>query len=335
MRILRTELARFASRPAIRIMMVLLLLVVGLAIGGVAYSARPPSAADRAAAEEFVAAQRRDCERAQQEQGNASGTSTAPSQAVPDQQDQDAKALGCDQLPTAADLLKPPFVFADGLKGWLIPLGVLLMITFFLIGATFGGAEWNSGAIVAQLVAEPRRLRVLAGKLGGLVLAQLVAGLIILALWVGGYYLVGATLGSIGSLTTSLLTSAGLTAARSLGLGLLAGVGAFAVAHTLRSTGGTLGVAFAYGVVGEFALRAVGAVFPALQMGRWLLGTHLAGWLNYGIALYLPPAECSPGQDCVAARLSIPFWQSALYLGILGVVAVGMAAVVFRRRDVT
>jgi ABC-2 type transport system permease protein len=83
----------------------------------------------------------------------------------------------------------------------------------------------------------------------------------------------------------------------------------------------------------------VEAVFgQALQGARpWLLQLNITSWLQHD-AKYFVEACKTDAQGvytCQGVEKVLTFGHSSAYLGLLIVMAVGMAALVFRRRDVS
>ncbi len=216
----------------------------------------------------------------------------------------------------------PPFTFhltqlldivegAD-VKGTAMPLVILS----FLLGASFAGADWQSGAMPTLLGWEPRRLRVLAAKvvvpaavmLCGVLAAQVILG----AALAPAAVLKGTTEGAD---PTWLVTLAGAAARVGL-LSVLAAVVGSSLAMIGRSTAAALSFALLYGLV-ELFIR--GFENPAWQ--RWLIGE------NAGVFVTLrQPTQSHPGFSPAVALILLIVYTGAI---------LSFSGVTLLRRDVT
>ena len=123
------------------------------------------------------------------------------------------------------------------------------------------------------------------------------------------------------------------------GLGLLpialavaAALAGAAMGVLFRHTAAVLGITVGYLVLIEGVFR------QALQGAQpWLLSLNFQAWLQHG-AKYYPLVCKTDGQgnySCQSVEKLLTFAHSSAYLGILVVLIVGLAALVFRRRDVS
>jgi ABC-2 type transport system permease protein len=174
------------------------------------------------------------------------------------------------------------------------------------------GTEYSNGTLRNLLVRQPARLRLLAGKL--LALGSLVAA--------GALLACGAALASAllllpahGISASAWFTSAGvsslLATAGNLVLATLAwGALGAALALVLRSTPAAIAIGLAYVLVAENLLAAA-----------WSGGDQwLPGQLLYALAK--------------GGTTSVAYARALLLVGLYVAVAVGAAAILFRRRDV-
>ncbi|MFC3504875.1 hypothetical protein ACFOOK_28450 [Micromonospora krabiensis] len=69
------------------------------------------------------------------------------------------------------------------------------MLFGFLVGASYIGADLNSGGVVNLLLWRPRRLAVLGAKLGTLLGSVLVLSLLASAAYLGTFWVIGQTAG--------------------------------------------------------------------------------------------------------------------------------------------
>lgn len=201
---------------------------------------------------------------------------------------------------------------ADIFMGTSVPL-IILGLAF---GASFIGAEWHHGTITTMLTWEPRRVRVMVGK----VIAAMVSVFVFvvamqsvlgLALWP-----VAAAVGSTAGADVAWLADTALVVARGAVIAGLAAAMGFAVASMARNTTTALIVGFVYFAVGEAVLRALR---PGWQ--RWLIGD------NAGAFVTADPAS-------IFGR---PYSVLSAFL-IVAAYALGLTAAatgLFRARDVT
>lgn len=173
------------------------------------------------------------------------------------------------------------------------------VILGFLLGATFVGAEWQSGTMTTVLGWEPGRLRVLAAKTG-------IAATVVVVGVVAGQIVLGSALspaavfkGTVeGANAVWLLDVAG-AAARVAVVSALAAVAGVSLAMIGRNTAAALGAGFVYALV-EVFIR--GFDNPAWQ--RWLVGEN-AGIFVTGRAPAPPSPEFSPSIALVLLVVSI------------------------------
>ena len=146
----------------------------------------------------------------------------------------------------------------------------------FLIGATWIGAEWSSRSLVALLFWEPRRLRVAGAKIGVLIGASALLGVVAQAAWLAMAGILNATAGDGGRLPGSFWSTLFALQGRSVLLTVLASLVGFGLANLTRNTGAALGAGFVYFAILETAVRALR---PTWQ--PWLLS-------NNAVALMYP-----------------------------------------------
>ncbi|HYN75745.1 MAG TPA: ABC transporter permease subunit [Candidatus Limnocylindria bacterium] len=240
----------------------------------------------------------------------------------------------CGPETTAADygdpmsyLPKEPFVADTQIPAGAAGIGFAVAVVMFLVGATWIGAEWSTRSMMALLFWEPRRLKVMAVKIGVLIAAVLLVAAAIQLLWLGAGFLLGATKGGTDLSPTfwsDLLAQQG----RVLALTTLSAVGGFALANLIRNTGAALGIGFVYFAVLETAVRVLK---PAWQ--EWLITDNSLALITKGgweIPLY---DQSSPFGEPRIIELSN--LHGALVLtGAVGVVLI-LGVWSFRRRDLT
>lgn len=233
--------------------------------------------------------------------------------------------------PTIDQFGKPRMVFADTMPELLLGSSYLLVFAAFLIGASFVGAEFSTGAIGNWLTFEPRRLRVYGSKLLAAAIGFVPVAIGVLAIMLLGVYLIVAQLGDTSSTTGKVwgdLTATGGRAVLLIAMGAaLGGV----VGLLLRHTAAAIGVAMGYLVLVE-------GVFASFlnKAQPWLIKLNFDAFVRHDTTYYLN--ECSTGDDgnymCNSIEKTLSFEHGAWYLGILTVALVLLGGAVFYRRDV-
>lgn len=325
MRLLRVELRRLSARRLLRVMVLVALVAVAVTLGKVAYDSHPPNAAQLAQAEQLAAEQRRQnppIAQQVQECENAKAGSNGPPK--------DYDCAANIHAPRASDFVQDrTFRFRDAAPSALGGFSVILALVGFLVGASFVGAEWSAGTMGSLLTWEPRRLRVLAAKGLALAIGLSVVGVVLLGSFLAGAYGVAEWRGSTAGATSGFLMATLLTVSRGVALGVGAALGGFAVAGTLRSTSAALGLGFAYFVGAEIVLRNAWKGSPA-----WLLTSNVGAWLIRDF--HIDTFKCPPqGGDCTQLTTRLSHTHGALVLLGLTALVLAIAAVTFRRRDVS
>lgn len=200
----------------------------------------------------------------------------------------------------------------------LHPLGTLLIITGFMVGASAIGADWHAGFFPTLLTWEGRRHRVYAAKLLAVVGTVFVA----VAAWQFVLTLALAAVATARDATDAtgsawLLTTSGLGLRLATTAAAAAAFGA-ALAFLGRGTAAALGGGLSYVLVLETVL---GSTFGSLR--PWLA-------LDNATVFVTGRFEGGPGGDVPGRTVSAAAAILAVYLAV--VLAAG--ALTFRRRDV-
>ncbi|MDG4822487.1 ABC transporter permease subunit [Asanoa sp. WMMD1127] len=334
----KAEVRRLFKRRVTRIFLILTL--VGLAIFPIVFtvSSQRTGPSQRAAAE---AQAQREFERAsadyqqmvrQCESEKAAGATDVDERYGPN--------CGADYGPRpeyfeAANYLPFEFTFRDEFEPSLYVFAAILAMVAFVIGASFVGAEWNSGGMTNLLLWRPRRIPVLVTKLGVLLGSILGVFVVLGALWTAAFWAIGRFDGQLGKLTSGVWQSFALTGARGVGAVLLAATLGFCLASIGRHTAMALGVGIGVVVVSEIGLRIAFELTQVRFGDRYILSSYLAAWFSKSLTLYdyrscdFVQGQCNPGE------LVVTWQQAGVLFAVVLVVAVFGALWSIRRRDVT
>lgn len=235
--------------------------------------------------------------------------------------------------PSVADL-RPGFdrrfrysqTMPNATRGVAVPLFLLS----FVVGASFVGAEWGTGAMATLLTWEPRRARVMTAKVVACtaVAAAAVAGT--LALLTVVHLPAGAFRGTLANTTARWwLTQTGIWA-RGAGVAAFGSALGIGLAMLVRNTAGAIGVGFVYGVFLDPLLGTVGHA----RYRPWLLQHNLPRLLGFPVEVARPVQTEGPGVTLtteVVASVARPVVLLSIYAAVILLAA--FAA--FRTRDVT
>ncbi|KXK61519.1 hypothetical protein AWW66_13085 [Micromonospora rosaria] len=333
MRLVRAELERLGSRRFVQLMLVLLVLAFGVTAATTLASSHRPSAAEVQNARAEAARQIRALE---QEYDRC--VAARQGRVTPDEFGMDQYPTSCadldpgriERLPVTTDYLSGVFVFANEAKGLLYFLIAFLVLFGFLVGASYIGADLNSGGVVNLLLWRPRRLTVLAAKLGTLLGAVLVVSVAASLLYLGAFWLIAQVAGLPGTLDGDFWQALAALHARGLVLvGLAAALG-FALATLGRHTAAALGTVAAYAVVWELGARLVMEIVGVRRVDQWMLSSHIGAWLTGRIELW-DPALCD-ANGCRGMYV-LTSGSALLVLGGLTGALCLAAFATFRRRD--
>lgn len=328
MRLTKVELRRLFSRRLTTIALLGALVITGLMLFGAYQGAKPLSSAELTS------------QRAQFDQAHKDWLANGDQQvadcmnAQAEAQKTDPKAnFSCNQMePRWENWGKQPLKFNEMMPNTLLGGSYLLAFVGFVVGAGFVSAEFSSGSMANWLTFEPRRTRVYASKLTAAGLGLIPAAVALLGLLTAGAWLIVGHFGSTADTTAKVWGDLGETGARSVALALAATVTGSAIGVLVRRTAAVLGIAFGYLVLVEGVFR------QQLQGAQtWFLQLNVNGWLEHGTTYYTEKCT-TDGQgnySCTGVENVLSFGHSSAYLGLLIVFVVGLAALVFRRRDVS
>ncbi len=323
MRLFRVEVRRLLSRRLFRMMVLLSFLALVFTIAETSYNSRGPTAAEQAKAEKLAS-------QAAQQHPLAELIKKCEQQKAAGKRAKGVECKAATHEPRAKDFVPDgTFHFVRQMPNRIVGFGVILAILGFVVGASFLGADWSAGTLAGLLIWEPRRLRVLAAKAADLVVVLAMASVLVMAATVAAHYGIAVARGDGSGATEGQLISTGFAALRGVGLGVGAGLIGFALAGSLRHTSAALGLAFAYFVGAELALRQLWK-----GSAPWLLTSNVGAWLLKGFRITLA-TSCGADGTCVSKQSQVSFVHGAVYLGVLVLMTLAICFLTFRRRDVT
>jgi hypothetical protein len=318
--LVRAELARLVTRRFTQVMVVLLLAAFGVTLATTMSSTHRPTDAEVAQAEGRAETERASMRRIQ-DQCERAQRPDAPFDLKVRFEHVNCGDFDPDEVRTEI-FLPGVFSFTGSIRDLVMFLSAFLALFGFLVGASFVGAELTSGGMTNLLLWRPRRLQVLAAKLGTLLAG--VTGLAVVAtlLFLGTFWALAEVAGLPGEQTGQFWGDLAAVCLRGIGLALVAASIGFAVATVGRHTSAAVGVLAGYAVVWEIGARVVMEIVQTEQPERWMLSSYLAAWMNGRLDLTI-------GDDPDVLR----WWHAGLlFAGLLGVI-VGGAFAQFRRRD--
>lgn len=327
MRLLRVELTRFRSRRVSQLAVLGILGVLLVMIYGSWRTSVPLSEAEIAQIQASYDDYAKDWE-ANKDQIIAD----CQAQEIADQEIDPGADYNCEQggPGNIEDWMYGPASFAEK-SAWLLPdIGLLVVFGAFAMGVSFIAAEFSSGAIGNWLTFEPRRGRVFGTKVGASGIAVIPMAVVACAIAVGGTYVAYSLNDNLGIMTDEgwkfVAESGGRLTLVTVAFAML-GV---AVGTIVRHTAAAIGIIVGYVIVVE---GLVGSLFEGVR--PWLLQLNLSAVLSDGAQYGTEVCEAGPtGQSCQWIEKTVSLGQGAMVIGIVLVVAVAVAAVVFRRRDV-
>ncbi|MET8120619.1 ABC transporter permease subunit [Micromonospora sp. NPDC005189] len=336
MNLVRAELERLSARRFVQLMVVLLALAFAVTAATTLAGSHKPNADELSSARAQASEARRSMETAFQ-QCLARKDGTLPPSDTEQYFPADCSEIDPirqDRLPIAADFLPGVFSFAQQALPLLYFLIAFLVLFGFLVGASYIGADLNSGGVVNLLLWRPRRLTVLAAKLGTLLGTVLVLALLASAAYLATFWVIGQTAGLPGRLNGDFWRSLGAVHGRGLVLVLLASALGFAIATLGRHTSAALGAAAAYAVVWELGGRLVLEIVDARRPDQLMLSSHIGAWLT-GEARFFDPQACAGnfGNGYCEGFYSLTWGPALLVLLVITGGLTAAAFAVFRRRD--
>jgi hypothetical protein len=332
--LVRAELERLTSRRFVQLMVVLLLVAFAVTAATTLAGSHRPTDNELSRARAQASAEVNSLEAAHDRCLRVKAGTAAPleSDYIPADCKEIDPAL-MSHVPTTSDYLDGVFVFARQAQPLLYFLVAFLALFGFLVGASYIGADLNSGGVVNLLLWRPRRVVVLGAKLGTLLGALLVFSVLASLAYLAAFWLIGQTAGLPGTLDGEFWGSLGGVYGRGVGLVLLTAAVGFAVATLGRHTSAALGTVAAYLVVWELGARLVLDILAAARPDRWMLSSYVGAWL-LGHARFWDGQACrGDSVDFCDGSYTLTWGVALAVLGVLTVALVGGAFAAFRRRD--
>jgi ABC-2 type transport system permease protein len=333
MNLFTAEVKRLFARRFTWVMLLVTVGILGLVVLGITLNSQRPSPDVVAQAEQQAAQYRADtlqmreeCEEAQRSGDPSRQFEFPPGLTC-------AEAFNPDQI-QAADFMPHTFAFRDEVPTLLQVLGGIVALFGFAVGASFVGAEWNSGGMTNLLLWRPRRIPVLLTKLGTVLAAVVAIGTVVGGVYLAGLWVAARVRGRMGQLDADFWQSLALVGARSLTLALAATTIGFALASLGRHTAPALGIGVGYLIVGEAGTSIVLALAEVAKPERFQLSSYVAAWLGNG-ATFQSFGACSPDEPCQPETWRLDLGDAATVGGVILVVLVAAAVWQMRRRDVT
>jgi len=301
---------------------VLVVLAVGLLQLAVYYAVRPPSPSELAQGQQAYQQQLKDY------QAHKSEYEASAKECV----DQGNPPEDCGaSAPQLSDFMRTPTPFAEVSAFTVETTMFFTALAFLLVGASFIGAEYSSGALGNWLTFVPQRGRVYASKLLALLGVTALVSAVIAGI---GLALAAAVTRSVGqpvSGVRSLLEQAG----RGVVIAVVAALVGFGLALLTRHTIAATGVVLGYLLV-TFVLQGFMQSVVALQKVKPFLPENNAlAFLQHGYHYEdLVPMVTDQGSGYESVERLISFGHSVGYWGAFAVVVVALTLWVFRRRDV-
>ncbi|MFU8874874.1 ABC transporter permease subunit [Micromonospora sp. SL4-19] len=227
------------------------------------------------------------------------------------------------------------FDFRNEFSTFIMVFAGAVALFAFIVGASFVGAEWSTGGMMNLLLWRPKRLAVLGTKLAAMLTTVLGVSVVLGALWTLAFWLTGTYRGTTAKVTAGVWQSVGLDGLRAVGLILVVGAVAFALASLGRHTAMALGAAVAVFAISEIGIRIAVRVLAVPFGDRYVLSTYAQAWFNKKLTLFdyrtceFAQGACNPGEMVVT-------WQNSAWVLGLGATAVLVAAFwTMRRRDIS
>ncbi|AEV88872.1 hypothetical protein ACWT_7863 [Actinoplanes sp. SE50] len=330
MSLFRAERRRLTKRRFTRLFVALGLLVLVLVAAGVAATNQKATPATVAAAQ------------AEAETGYRQAVQQFAEDKKHCQQDPSQFGGNCDNLgePQREDYkaeyyMPSTFDFHEQFPNMVITFAALMALVAFVVGASFVGAEWNSGGMMNLLLWRPQRLRVLSTKLAALLVWLTGLTVVTGAAWTGICWLIATQRGITARMTPGVWQSFGLMGLRGLGLVVVAGALGFGAASIGRHTAAALGAAIGTLVVLQYGLAIVLSLAKARFYELYLLPTWISAWMNQSYKVVDDNAPCVLAGGCEPPSYTVTWQMAGGLFAAVAIIIVGAAMWTMRKRDIT
>ncbi|PMR61931.1 ABC transporter permease [Verrucosispora sp. ts21] len=335
MNLIRAEAERLAARRFVQLMVLLLMLAFVVTAGTTLASSHTPTSAEVAAAEQQAAAERSVMEREHARclaRDRGEGWAHDGNHYLPaDCREIDPVVQGWS--PTAANYLTDVFTFTQQAEALLYFLVAFLVLFGFLVGASYIGADLNSGGVVNLLLWRPQRLTVLGTKLGTLLGAVLVLSVLASVAYLVTFWVIAQVAGYPGPTDATFWADLAARWGRGVGLVVFATAIGFALATMGRHTAAAVGAVLAYLVVWEMGGRIMMQILDVSRPDQLLLSNYVGAWLAGELRFW----DATPCADAFTGYCNGTYpltWQLALVVLLLCTAGLTTTAfAVFRRRD--
>ncbi|MFE2613976.1 ABC transporter permease subunit, partial [Micromonospora chalcea] len=313
-----TELRRLGKRRLTRLMLVLLLVGLATVATAFSFSSQKLSPTVVAAAEADSRAQ---YQRATEEWKRTIAECEAAQARGEQTEERYGPNCGKDYQPQP-DMFDPKwnlpyqFDFRAEFPMFIAVFAASVALFGFIVGASFVGAEWNTGGMMNLLLWRPKRLAVLSTKLAALLTTVFGLTVVLGALWTAVFWLIASQRGTTLGMTAGAWRSIGLDGLRALGLTLVVAAVGFALASLGRHTAMALGAAVGIFAVSEIGIRIAVSIL-GIQFGdRYVLSTYAQSWFLKQAELYdYDTCQFTQGA-CEPAKYVVTWEQSAVVFGV-------------------
>jgi ABC-type transport system involved in multi-copper enzyme maturation permease subunit len=233
----------------------------------------------------------------------------------------------------AEQFMPSTFDFRNDADEFLLVWAILLAMFAFIVGASFVGAEWRSGAMMNLLTWRPKRMQVLSTKLFALLASIGTFAVVSFGLWTAAMVGIASVHGTMDRMTNGAWQSYGLTGLRGLGMILAFAAVGFGLASIGRHIGLALGVALGVIILGQFGLMIVLMMAQVRYPEMYLIPSHLEAWMDKRVEIYDPFYIPTGPMDEPPVRI-LSFGDSgSIGLGVVALV-LGVAFYTMRKRDI-
>ncbi|MEV0645712.1 ABC transporter permease subunit [Phytomonospora sp. NPDC050363] len=239
-------------------------------------------------------------------------------------------------LVDTADYLSGVITFTQDAPPLMYAFGSLIALAGLVTAASFIGAEWPSGGMTNLMLWKPRRMEVFFSKLAASVITVTAGAVGLSAIFLFLLWVITSVGGYVGDFSGAWLANFVEQCLRMAVLPILLTLIGFAIAMLGRRTAAALGALAGYAVVFEFGMRLLAQLLPGLYyLEAALLSPYVIAWLDG--EYFIRSSEYyydSSSYDDMPAGINIDTLGGISVLVLFTAALVGLAALVFKRRDV-